>query len=275
MLIDYHLHNHFSPDSDADTRELLEAERKRGVHEIMMTNHAEWFDNGKAKPGIFDYYEAMRRFETIKWELDNLKDEFPELNVGLGVELQYQEEHMDDLARFVKDTPLDFILGSIHIIDGVVISTKKYKDDIFPNIKEDDAWEKYFEDMLKLIEWGHLDVLTHFDIVKKYGHEYYGPFKPEKYKSMIQNVLKKAIDKGMGLELNTGSLHKRCEELFPHPTILKWALELGMEHFTLSSDAHSPARAGEFVHEALEIAKEVGIPTISTYEKRKPTKHKI
>lgn len=275
MLIDYHLHNHFSPDSEADTRELLEAEQKRGIRDVVLTNHAEWFDHGEAKPGKFDYYEAMRRFESVKWELDNLKDDFPEMNVGLGVELQYQEEYMDELARFVKDTPFDFILGSVHIIDGVVISTKKYKDDIFPKMKEDEAWEKYFDHMRKLIEWGHFDVLTHFDIVKKYGHEYYGPFKPEKYKSMIQGVLKKAIDKGMGIELNTGSLHKRCEELFPHPTILKWALELGMEHFTLSSDGHSKERAGEFVHEALEIAKEVGIPTISTYEKRKPTKHSI
>ena len=145
----------------------------------------------------------------------------------------------------------------------------------FPKMKEDESWEKYFDHMTKIIEWGHFDVLTHFDIVKKYGHEYYGPFKPEKYKSMIQGVLKKAIDKGMGIEHNTGALHKRWQELFPHHMILKCDLELGMEHFTLSSDGQSKERAGEFVHEALEIAKEVGLPTISTYNKRKPTKHKI
>lgn len=275
MLIDYHLHNHFSPDSEADTRELLKAEQKLGIKEVALTNHAEWFDHGEAKPGKFDYYEAMRRFETVKWELDNLKADFPDINVALGVELQYQKEHMDELAKFVDDTPFDFVLGSVHIIDGIVISTSKYKDEIFPKMDEEEAWTKYFEDMGKLIEWGHLDVLAHFDIVKKYGHEFYGKFKPEKYKEMIQAVLKKAIDKGIGLELNTGSLYKRCEELFPHPDILKWAVELGMEHFTLSSDAHEVELAGKYCHEALDIAKEVGIPTISTYEKRKPMKHKL
>lgn len=275
MLIDYHLHNHFSPDSDADTRDLLEAEQKLGIKDVCLTNHVEWFDHEEAKPGKFDYYEAMRRFEAVKWELDNLKADFPDMNVVLGVELQYQEEYMEDLKRFVSNAPLDFVLGSIHIIDGIVISTEKYKDEIFPKMKEKEVWTKYFTDMEKLIEWGHLDVLSHFDIVKKYGHEYYGPFKPEKYKDMIQTVLKKAINKGIGIELNTGSLHKRCRELFPHPTILKWAVELGMEYFTLGSDAHSADLAGKYCQEALDIAKEVGIPTLSTYKKRKPTKHRI
>lgn len=275
MLIDYHLHNHFSPDSEAETRDLLLAEQKLGIKDVCITNHAEWFDHGDAKPGKFDYYEAMRRFETVEWELEALRDEFKEMKIGLGVELQWQEEFMPDIAKFVEETDFDFILGSIHIINGTVISTGRYKDEIFPTLTEEKAWELYFDEMVKLIEWGHLDILSHFDIVKKFGHEFYGKFKPEKFKSMIQGVLEKAIQKGLGLELNTGSLHKRCEELFPHPDILKWALDLGMEHFTLSSDAHSASLAGKYVHEALEIAKEVGIREVSTYQKRKPTKHKI
>lgn len=275
MLIDYHLHNHFSPDSEADTRDLIEAEQALGIKDICLTNHAEWFDHGEAKPGRFDYYEGMRRFETIEWELQALRPDFPEMHIGLGVELQWQTEYMNDLKRFVNDAPLDFVLGSVHIIDGVVISTGKHKETIFPTMNEEEAWTKYFDEMAKLIEWGHLDVLSHFDIVKKFGHEFYGKFEPQKFKPMIQGILEKAVAKGIGIELNTGSLHKRCEELFPHPDILKWAVEMGMEHFTLSSDAHWKKDAGKYVHEALEIAKEVGIKEVSTYKKRKPSKHQI
>ena len=75
MLIDYHLHNHFSPDSNADTAELIEAEKKHGVQEICLTNHAEWFDKeSKSGIGIFDLEEAVRRFESVEWEIENLQN---------------------------------------------------------------------------------------------------------------------------------------------------------------------------------------------------------
>jgi len=81
--------------------------------------------------------------------------------------------------------------------------------------------------------------------------------------------------KGIGLELNAGSLHKNCHELFPHPDILKWALKEGIENFTFGSDAHETARAGTYIKEVAAIAKEVGITHVSTYKKRVATKHPI
>jgi hypothetical protein len=52
-------------------------------------------------------------------------------------------------------------------------------------------------------------------------------------------------------------------------------VEIGIENYTLGSDAHELHEAGRYLDEALDIAKEVGIITFSTYKKRKPTKHKI
>jgi len=267
MLIDYHLHNHFSPDSQEDTRKIVEMAIKRGVKDICITNHVDWFD-------YFELSEVTERFAKIKKELDEVQKEY-DIPIRLGCELELMDEHMDDLTTFVKNTPLDFILGSVHHIDGIVISSHKYADKCFETRDEKTAYDNYFEGLMKLVEWGHFDVAAHFDICKKYGSKFYGPFQPEKYKDKIMPVLELMSKKGIGLELNTKCLNIKCKEIFPHPTILKWALEAGIKNFTLSSDAHTQADVSQYVKEALDIAKEVGIPNISTYLKRIPMLHPI
>ena len=125
------------------------------------------------------------------------------------------------------------------------------------------------------MEWGNFDAVAHFDVIKKFGYMFFGSFRPEKYEDIIKPILQKMIKKGIGLELNTQAIEKRCNEIFPHSTILEWAVELGMQHFTVSSDSHRPEKAGNYISLALETAKKVGITHISTYNKRKPTLHKI
>ncbi|MDH5597387.1 MAG: histidinol-phosphatase [Candidatus Peregrinibacteria bacterium] len=267
MLIDYHLHNHFSPDSEEDTRKIIEMAIKRGMQDICITNHVDWFD-------IFDLNESIERFKKIQEEIDLLQPEYG-IPIRLGCELELMPGRMDELAEFVKQVPLDFVLGSVHHIDGGVISSHKYADAAFEGRTEEEAYHNYFDNMVELIDWGHFDVASHFDICKKYGHKFYGLFDPEKYKDRIIPILKMMALKNIGLELNTKCLHIKCKEIFPHPTILKWALEAGIKNFTLSSDAHTEADVSEHIKEALEIAKSVGIKEISTYYQRQAILHPI
>jgi histidinol-phosphatase (PHP family) len=275
MLIDYHLHNQFSPDGHASTVELLEAERKNGIRHVCFTNHAEWFEKKEEVAGAFIPMEAEARFGEVQKELEASRPRFPDMDIRFGAEIQYQKKHMGDLAKFIEATPFDFILGSVHIIDGILISGGRHAGEAFGAMDEETAFSHYFDDMLKLVEWGHFSAVAHFDICKKFGHLYYGPFKPAKFKPQILKILKAMESRGIGLELNAGSLHKNCKELFPHPQILTWALEAGIQDFTFGSDAHEVARAGTYIKEVWEIAKEVGINTISTYDQRKPTRHGI
>ena len=275
MLIDYHLHNHFSPDSETNTAELLKKERELGIKDICITNHSEWFGHKEGEPGIFNYNDAVKRFKTIQEELDELRSQFTDMNIGFGAELQYQEGQLDDLKRFIESLPFDFIIGSVHIIDNIVVSGGAHAHELFERMDEKTAYTRYFEDMMKLVEWGHFDVVGHFDVIKKYGVEAYGPFQPQKYKTIIQKILQTMKEKGIGIELNTACLHQKCNELFPHPDILKWCVDIGIEHFTVGSDAHELSEVGRHLDEALKIAKDAGITTLSTYEKRKPAKHKV
>ncbi len=271
-LIDYHVHNHFSPDSKADTAELLGKLQGLGVGELCLTNHAEWFDESSPSGvGVFDGYEALRRFESIRWEVNQLQPQFPNLRIKIGAELTYNPKYLKAIEEFLKEADLDFAIGSVHELDGFIINSDRHCRGYFKGKTEAEAYGPYFAQLRDLVEWGHFSVVGHFDVIKKYGCEYFGPFDPEKYKTPIVGILKTMAKKGLGLELNAGSLHKRCNELFPHPKIIEWALTAGVEHFTLASDGHKVETIGEGLTEALEIAQKAGVKTLTTYEKGKPT----
>lgn len=270
MLIDYHLHNHFSPDSKEDTRKIVQRAKDLGMEEICITNHIELHDRQTGK-SVFDMDEARSRFKAIKAEIDEIQTEFPDLPIKFGAELEFVEGRMGQLADFVEETPFDFVLGSVHIVKDVIIASKKFAHELYKKTDEETAYKAYFENLMKLVEWGHFDATAHFDICKKTGYKFYGPFNPEKYKDQIVPILQLMKEKGMGLELNTKCISNECNEIFPHPTILKWALEIGIENFTMSSDAHKEEHVSKHIKDAYKIAKEVGIKAISTYEKRRPT----
>lgn len=275
MLIDYHLHNHCSPDSSVETEELVRVMKDQGIRHICLTNHGEWFDDSIGEAGVFEYEEVKKRFLSAKAEIEQIRPRFPGMDIRFGMELQYDPKAMTAMKKITAELPFDFILGSVHLLDGVVISSHVHSREKFAEMDEKTAYTKYFEDMLRWVELGLFDAVAHFDVVKKYGWEMYGPFQPQKYKPLILKILQTMKKKGVGIELNTASLYSRCQELFPHPEILRWCVETGIEHYTLGSDAHELELAGKGIKEALEIAKLAGIRNLSTYEQRKPMKHPL
>jgi histidinol-phosphatase (PHP family) len=243
-----------------------------GIKNICITNHGEYFNREAETAGVFDYAEAKPRFISAKKEIESLRPKFPDMDIGFGLELQRQpeEEAKEGIKKLIDEMSFDFILGSVHLMEGFVISGGKHAGDFFKGKTEEQAYTAYFETMLDWVKNGDFDVTAHFDVIKKYGAEHYGPFNPQKYKPLIIKILQKMKAKRIGMELNTGSLHKRCKELFPHPDILKWCVEIGIENYTMGSDAHEMDEYGRYLDEALTIAKDIGIKTLSTYKNRKP-----
>jgi len=190
------------------------------------------------------------------------------MNIGFGLELQYDRHALKESEKLVKSLPFDFILGSIHFVDDVLIANDKYCRDMFEKYSEQKMYSTYFKDLLKWVKIGNFDVVGHFDIIKKVGHEYYGPFNPQKYKPIILKIIEEMKKRGIGIEVNTKYMKKGCYEPFPHPYILKWCVEMGIKNYTIGSDAHSANQAGKNIPEALELLKEVGVKNISTYKDR-------
>jgi len=274
LLIDYHLHNHFSVDSETKTSDIAKKAIELGIEEICITNHIETFEPKTGK-GDFSYDEAINRFAKIKKDIYETQKDFPDLPIKFGVELEYIPEWMDEMKRFIDDAGFDFLIGSVHEVDGIIISSSDLCHELYEKVDEEYAYGKYFDLLYEMVEWGQFSVVGHFDICKKGGISHFGPFRPEKYKERIMRILELMKQKGIGIELNAKCMHEHCNELFPHPDILKWCVKVGVEHYTLGSDAHTAKEVGQNLKEALQIAKDTGIKELSVYSKRIPTKHLI
>lgn len=264
MLIDYHVHSHFSPDSHADAAQILHRLQLLGIKDVCFTNHNEWFTD-KNPMGQFDIDEAIVRFKLAREEIESLKPQFPDMKIKFGTELTYEADRKKDLNAFIKQMDFDFVLASVHHVKGAVISSHKNIEKYFENKTEAEAYIPYFEQLYDMAQWGNFDAIGHFDVIKKYGHEFYGQFNPQKYEKLIRKILSLLAMQSLGLELNSGCLHNKCHELFPHPQILDWAIKAGVKRFTLGSDAHEENEAGKFLDEALEIAKKTGIKSFSAF----------
>jgi len=274
MLIDYHLHNHFSADSESETADIAKKAVELGINEICVTNHVENFDP-KTGAGDFSYREAMSRFKKIKKEIGETQKKFPDLPIKFGIELEYVPRWMNEMKKFINDTGFDFLIGSVHEVDDVIVSSSDLCRGLYEKTDEEHAYGRYFDLLFEMVNWGQFSVVGHFDICKKGGMQFYGSFRPQKYKDKIMEILKLIKQKGIGIELNTSGLRYDCREIFPHPDILKWAVGTGIEHFTLGSDAHKAEDVGKGLNEALAIAKETGIKNLSTYKNRIPTQFNI
>jgi histidinol-phosphatase (PHP family) len=83
-------------------------------------------------------------------------------------------------------------------------------------------------------------------------------------------VLRAAVERGVGLEINTSGLRQAPGEPYPAQTVLSWYRALGGEILTLGSDAHHSDDLGAGVTEALDLARELGFRAIATFEARQP-----
>lgn len=276
MLIDYHSHNHFSADSKSDTRKIAEKAIEVGIQELCITNHIEVFPP-EGGVGTFSYKEGIGRFSEVKKEIEEINNEYENINIKFGVELEYVKEWMPEMTRFVNDIDFDFLIGSVHMVDEYIISASKVSlsEGLYSNNSEEYSYGKYFDSMQKFVEWGMFSVVGHFDVFKKGGIRYYGLFQPKKHEDKIKRIIRTMKEKGIGIEVNTSGLRSSCNELFPHPDILKWCKEIGIEHYTIGADGHTIDEIGQDLDKAIALLKEIGIKTISTYEKRVPTKHNI
>ena len=188
------------------------------------------------------------------------------------MELGLQTECMRQNAVFAKSYEFDFIIGSSHICHR--------KDPYYPAFyegrTEEEAYREYFESVLENIrKFSNYDVYGHLDYVVRYGPNKDADYSYAKYADLLDSILEALIDKGKGLELNTGGLREGLRDANPCADVLKRYRELGGEIITVGSDSHNCSNIGHQFERACEILKECGFKYYTVFEKRSPEFRKL
>ncbi|MDD3218070.1 MAG: histidinol-phosphatase HisJ family protein [Lachnospiraceae bacterium] len=260
MLGDYHTHTQFSLDSEAPIPAMIERAIELGLSHICFTDHMD-MDYPEDEDFTFDtnlYFREMREYQSQY--ADRIK-------VLIGVELGLQPHLANTHAAYLKQYPFDYVIGSVHLVNNM----DPYFDKAFEGRTDEEVFRCYFEDTLKNVQAFHeFDSMGHLDYVVRYGRHGSQEYSYEKFKDIIDEILKILVANGKALEVNTAGLRKNLGFPNPHGKIVRRYHELGGEMITIGSDAHKPAQMGYGFHQLKDILGEAGFHQYVRFENRKP-----
>lgn len=255
-LAEYHHHTDNSFDSKANMFEVCEQAIRNGVDEICFTEH--FSVNPKAP--TYGHINFKRYFSQIEECREKYKDR---LVVKVGIELCEPHLLREEYEQALKPFELDFIMGSVHNIDDQKLRQYMQNKDAHA------VYQGYFEEVYELVSHADIDVLAHLDLMKRYATDLVGNYELDDFQTIIEAILKKAIARGIGIEINTsGIANKKVKEPFPSKEVLKLYKTLGGEILTIGSDSHRAETVGLYLEDALTLAKEAGFEYVYTFEAR-------
>lgn len=261
MLWDTHMHTHFSGDSEADVREMICSARRNGLEGICFTDHLDIDYPGNPEEFLIDFPSYFTELSQIQQEFAS---EFP---ICIGLELGLQPHLAKELPAITTEHPFDFIIGSSHVVHR----TDPYYPEYYKGKTEDEAYREYFESILEnLALFDCFDVYGHIDYVVRYGPNTNTYYTYQKFADVIDEILKTLIQKGKGIEINTGGFKYGLGHPNPTEDILKRYRELGGEIITIGADGHKPEHVAYDFEKVPGILKNAGFTHYTVFKKRKP-----
>lgn len=260
--IDYHIHTHYSADSEENPRNHIEQAIRMGLEEMCFTDHQDFcYPEMSFDLDVEAYYQEI---QALKAEYqDRIKIKW---GIEIGLDLQFQEEIEQLIAKY----PFDFVIGSIHVIKG----TEFYDPaQFFTNKTKTKAHQEFFAETLACVKaFDCFNVLGHLDYIVRYGPYEDKTVDYAKHKDVILEILQTIIDKNKGIEVNTSgfAVHKTCG--FPNFDIVKKYYEMGGRIITIGTDSHTSNRIGEHVDTVREEYQKIGFTDITTFTNRIPDK---
>lgn len=262
---DYHVHSSFSGDSAESLDRIFRHGYDLGLMEVAITDHLDPdFPNDRVE---FDI-DLGNYCKTIEQHRKNWEGR---LNILTGLELGLQQHLAGTLDHIFSDPELDFIIGSIHCAARGDFFDETY----FDERSKEESHSIYFQtiyDNLKLFEG--ISVLGHMDFIKRYGKKHYGTIHSKLdysiHMDIIDEILKLALEKGIGLEVNTSGYRYGLDHTHPHSIILSRYRELGGDIITMGSDAHRAEDIAAGFDMTKDLLENLGFRYICGFKKKEP-----
>lgn len=241
MIFDSHMHSKFSTDSNMKIEDAIKISKNKNIG-LIITEH---MDLDYYKPNEFRCDVPAFFEEYNKFRCDTL---------GLGIELGLSESTLKANENIAKNFDFDFILGSIHNINGSDIYSEycKLSKNNYP---KKDYFQKYLDSMLSCVKlYNNFDSLSHIDYLCRYSYYDDNEINIEIYKDTIAEIVQTLLQKGKVMELNSSRLNniKAQESLLKIYRLYK---DLGGKYLTIGSDAHTSNDIGRNFKIALDMCE--------------------
>jgi histidinol-phosphatase (PHP family) len=251
-MVDSHIHTELSGDSSL-------------LLEDVVHNASQWRLTGVCTAEHFDPIPTDIRFARYSYDdararIVALRDRYPSVLIGLGVEVTYREEAEDQIRNFLIRHPMDMAIGSIHDIENMYLREWLRCDS--PHVSLRTRLFPYITLLRKMSRSGLFDVLGHIDYIKRYEIGLRSIPLLKLFEHEIAETLEIQINHGGIIEVNVSGLRHPCHEAYPSLPILRLYRELGGRAVTIGSDAHAPEHMNLPLSLAVELAKDADLDIV-------------
>ncbi len=261
-MFDFHMHTGVSFDSEAAPCDMITAAEKVGLKEICFTDHYDYRNDPCGPHDLFTVEAYNAAYAALASDA---------VKIRRGVEFGMTEWNREELAALTAAIPFDFIIGSVHSVDG----SDPWFAEYWVGKNERTAYERYLEQTLACVR-AHdgFDVLGHINYVcKSPVSPVHNPLYYRDYPDLCDAIMAELVRKGKGMEINTSGVD-RVGVFLPDRDFFLRFKELGGEIVTVGSDAHDASRVGQYTDKACALLKDV-FGYVCTFEARKPIFHKL
>lgn len=217
MFSDHHVHSHFSSDSQSTIHDICIEAIRKGMKAICITDHMDAVNYQMMNdPRVVECF--FKEFEAAQYAFSE------QIHLIAGFEFSEPNKNIR-LYESMLEFPFEYHMCSVH----------HCAEGRFPvpgNIEIHQAIHEYLENVKDMISVDRIDCLGHIDLIRRY----YGSF--PYIREEMQDVLRKIIDQGILLEVNTSSFLRGGLSLPIQIDYVQDYIALGGQDIVLGSDAH-------------------------------------
>lgn len=253
MIANYHTHTHRCNHAIGREEEYVREALKAGLKILGWADHTPYlFPNG--------YYShfRMRPIQLsgyIKTIQELQKQYAGQIEMPIGLEMEYYPKHFENLMEFLRDHPIDYLILGQHFIGN------EY-DAPYSGLVTDDkeVVRRYCRQSMEAMNTGLFTYFAHPDLI-----HYQDDWKF--YQEAVRPMCAEAKQCGVPLEINL--LGIREGRHYPNRYFWEMAAQEGCD-VILGVDAHSPQAMNhpESVQKGLALAKKFGLNVLETAELR-------
>lgn len=262
MKFDFHTHHDRCNHAVGKIEDYIQSAIDKNLDIIGISDHSPFFyhEDNHPYPQIS---MSKSGFEQYVEEVIQLKKKYHEkIEVLLGVESDFFPEYSTIYKNVFSKYPFDYIIGSVHMSNGLDIFSKKR----WENLDEEKyriEKEIYYDLIQQSARSGMFDILGHIDAMKGFFPDFSDIQTP-----VLDDTLKLIAECDIAIEVNTSGKTKECGGWYPSNDILERILFYGGK-VTFGSDAHTPLRVAEDWYEVQTFLKEIGYKEWAIFRKRK------
>ena len=262
MYFDAHVHSVASPDSEMCAKEAISALSLKGLG-VIFTEHVDFLATNEgldhsATDAVGGTVDFVCDFDVYPKDYRCLRSD----SVLLGLEIGLTKAYFAPNEKLACGD-YDFILGSVHSVDGI---------DVYFAFPEDDAlnyisrYLTYSREMVELC--GFFDAFGHIDYVSRYNLRAQELYCYDNYSIEFDALLKSIAERDIALEINTYRFDDREYEKILLPICRRFS-QLGGKYCTIGSDAHRLSHLGRHFDRALKLANAANLQVVYFKERNR------